>query len=76
MSGQHLASISDTATDTLATSPETFQAVGFKLLGKVSLAAFFARGNREIISLFFFFFLFSEIVITLFSFCLAFDQVI
>lgn len=56
MSGQHLASISDTATDTLATSPETFQAVGFKLLGKVSLAAFFARGNREIISLLFFFF--------------------
>lgn len=56
MSGQHLASISDTATDTLATSPETFQAVGFKLLGKVSLAAFFAHGNREIISLLFFFF--------------------
>lgn len=37
MSGQHLASISDTATDTLATSPETFQAVGFKLLGKSAL---------------------------------------
>lgn len=30
-----------------------FQAAGFKLLGKVSIVAFFARGNRELVSLFF-----------------------
>lgn len=30
-----------------------FQAVGFKLLGNVSIVAFFARGNREIVSLLF-----------------------
>lgn len=54
MSGQHLASISNSATDILAVSPETFQAVGFKLLGNVSIVAFFAHGNREIVSLHFF----------------------
>lgn len=53
-SGQHLASISDSATDILAVSPETFQAAGFKLLGNISIVAFFAHGNREIVSLHFF----------------------
>ena len=44
---------------TLPQTPCSFsrncKTVGFKLLGKVSLAAFFACGNRETISLFFFF---------------------
>lgn len=74
MSGQHLASISDSATDILAVSPETFKLRVLNCWGKLALWLSLPVGTER--QFHYFFPLLSEILITVFSSCLEFDQVL
>lgn len=76
MRGQHLASISDSAKDTLAASPETVKLWVLNCWEKLACGFLCPWEQRDNFATFFFFFLPSAIVIIVLPSCLEFDQVL